>query len=88
MARPSAATASTSGAKTVTVSDEIGGDLHALLDGVFSERERRDGETTAADEANRQGITLNMARDVLEGLVRAGKLKRRRPGNVVFYSKA
>lgn len=60
-------------------------DLLSLLDAAFDEYSQQVGEVTVAEEAERRGVTMDRAREILERLVKLGKLVRRRPGNVCFY---
>jgi hypothetical protein len=63
------------------------GDLRALLDAEFDSRHKKDNETTAKLEAEKQGVTFIQALAVLEGLYVKGILDKRRAGRTVFYFK-
>jgi hypothetical protein len=80
-------TKTASGACSVTVSDEISGDLRGLLDAEFDSRRKKDNETTAKLEAEQRGCTVIEAQAILEGLRLRGILDKRRAGRVVFYFK-
>jgi hypothetical protein len=72
----------------VTVSDQIGADVLALIRAEAQQSIRQDGEYEFAEICILLGLeklTRNRRETIVRKLVEAGKLGQRKPANVYFY---